>query len=96
VICRNTAAARLGCDVLFKPGTWTVAGTAIAARASLWRHHRLYARGTARITRGKHRIRIRLTAVRRLHHGSYSLRIKLGKGRHATMLRQKVRIGRPT
>jgi hypothetical protein len=92
VVCRNTAAVKLTCDLIFQPGTWKVAGAASAARASLSRNRRAYARGTARITRGEKTVRIRLATLRRMRPGTYLLKVTLGSGKHQRVLRQTVHV----
>ena len=65
--------------------TKTVSGvvkfTASAERATLSRHGLVYARGAA--TRGAHgSLRLRVTALRALHVGRYTLTLTSGSGRH--------------
>jgi hypothetical protein len=93
VICRNNAAAKLGCDLLFPAGTWKVAGTATTARATLSRDGRIHARGRARLlTRGR-RLRINLELARRPLPGTYRLTLRLrGGSSYVTVLRRTVRI----
>jgi hypothetical protein len=89
--CRNTAAARLLCDALFAPGTWKPAGTVTAARFTLSRGGRVYARGRATVNRHG-RVRMRLSHPRKLRKGTYVLKVRVGHGRHALVLRRITRI----
>jgi hypothetical protein len=89
--CRNTAAARLLCDALFAPGTWKPAGTATTARFTLSRGGRVYARGRATVNRHG-RVRTRLSHHRKLRTGTYVLKVRVGHGRHALVLRRITRI----
>jgi hypothetical protein len=88
VTCRNTAAARLLCDALFAPGTWKPAGSATAARFTLSRGGRVYARGRATVNRHG-RVRMRVRKVRK---GTYMLKLRVGHGPHAVVLRRVTRI----
>ena len=89
VICRNTVSAKVACDLLFPPGTWRVAGSATAARATLSRDGRVYARGRARVrARGK-RLRVQLRLARRPRAGTYRLTLRI---HGVTVLRRTVRI----
>jgi hypothetical protein len=92
VICRNTVAAKIACDLLFAPGTWKVVGTARDVTATLSRHGDVYARGTTRhLGRGK-QLRIHLTMIRRLTRGKYRLTVRFTGGRYVRVLRESVRI----
>jgi hypothetical protein len=91
VTCRNTAAARLLCDALFAPGTWKPAGTATTARFTRSRGGRVYARGRATVNRHG-RVRMRLSRPRKLRNGTYVLKVRVGHGRHALVLRRITRI----
>jgi hypothetical protein len=75
-VCRNNVAARLVCDQLFQPGTWTVAGLAGTASVSLSRHGVIYARGTARLRAGRV-ISVHLRALRHTGAGRYRLTLRL-------------------
>ena len=92
VICRNTAAAKLACDLMFQPGTWKVAGTATVARATLSRGGRVYAHGRARLRTQGRRLRVKLELARRPRPGLYRLTLRLHGGRYAIVLRRTVRI----
>ena len=88
VICRDTKAAKLACDLMFAPGTWTVAGTATTARATLSRNGRVYARGKAVLRKQGKRLRIRLQLIRRPRPGTYRLTVRV---HGVVVLRQTVR-----
>ena len=92
VTCRNNAAAKLACELMFQPGTWKVAGTATVARATLSRGGRVYARGRARLRTQGRRLRVKLELVRRPRPGLYRLTLRLHGGRYAVVLRRTVRI----
>jgi hypothetical protein len=92
VICRNTPATKLACDALFQPGTWKVASTTVTASVIISRGHRVYARGTARISPTAKRLRLHLIRVRRLRPGRYLLTVIVRHGRHARVLRQTIQI----
>jgi hypothetical protein len=77
VICRDTKAAKLACDLMFAPGTWTVAGTATTARVTLSRNGRVYARGKAVLRKQGKRLRIRLQLIRRPRPGTYRLTVRV-------------------
>jgi hypothetical protein len=89
VICRNNVFARVLCDQLFPPGTWTVAGASGTARVKLSRAGVVYARGTARLRRG-HVVSARLHRLRRVAPGRYRLTLRL----HGHRLSRVVRIRR--
>jgi hypothetical protein len=91
VTCRNTLAARVLCDAMFAPGTWKAAGTATAARFTLSRGGRVYARGRATVNRRGH-ARVRLGTLRKVRAGTYVLTIRVGKGRTAKVIRRTTRI----
>jgi hypothetical protein len=84
VVCRNTAVAKLLCDQLFQPGTWTVAGMAGTAQVALDRHGVVYARGTARLLAGRV-VSARVRALRRVGAGPYQLTLNLRQ--HRTVVR---------
>ena len=61
--CRNLTAARILCDLLFVPGTWSAGSTASIARVELKRGRTVYATGKGRAlkvlrraTRGEYRL----------------------------------------
>jgi hypothetical protein len=91
VICRNNAAARLICDQLFAPGTWTVAGATGMARVSLSRRAVVYARGTARLRSG-HVVRVHLKRLRPIHAGRYRLTLRLHSHGSVIRITRAVRI----
>ena len=92
MVCRNNAAAKLACDLIFQPGTWKVAGTATTARATLLRGGRVYARGRARLRMQGRRLRIKLDLVRRPRPGTYRLTLRLRGDRYVTVLRRTIQI----
>ncbi|HUA03901.1 MAG TPA: FG-GAP-like repeat-containing protein [Solirubrobacteraceae bacterium] len=94
VICRNTVAAKLGCDALFPPGTWKAIGTAADARVTISRNDRVDARGTGIVSgRGKHvRLRMHLIQLHRLNPGRYVLTVTIGSGRAARVIHQAIQI----
>ena len=92
VVCRNNAAAKLACDLIFQPGTWKVAGTAMTARATLSRGGRVYARGRARLRTQGRRLRIKFDLVRRPRPGTYRLTLRLRGDSYVTVLRRTIRI----
>ena len=61
--CRTTTVARIICDALFVPGTWSLGTMARITRVSLMRGHRTYARGKGR----------KLKVIRRVKAGEYQL-----------------------
>lgn len=85
ITCRNTAVARLLCDVLFAPGTWQPGDSAGAARFTLSRAGRVHARGRATVDRNG-RSRVRLRKVRR---GTYVLTVRVDG---VQVLRRTVRV----
>ena len=64
----------------------TVKFTAAASRATLSRAGVIYAAGTARSARG--RMSLRLTSLRRLERGQYTLTLATGQGRHEHIVRE--------
>src|ERR1039458_578086 len=64
----------------------TVKFTATASRATLSRAGVIYAAGTARSAHG--RLRLRLTSLRRLKRGHYTLTLATGQGRHERVVRE--------
>ena len=92
VVCRNNAAAKLACDLIFQPGTWKVAGTATVARATLSRGGRVYARGRARLRTQGRRLRIELELGRRPRPGTYRMTLRLRGNSYVTVLRRTIRI----
>ena len=92
VVCRNNAAAKLACDLIFQPGTWKVAGTAVTARATLSRNGRVYARGKARLRTQGRRLRIKLDLVRQPRPGAYRMTLRLRGNSYVTVLRRTIRI----
>ena len=92
MVCRNNAAAKLACDLIFQPGTWKVAGTATVARATLSRGGRVYARGRARMRTQGRRLRIELELGRRPRPGTYRMTLRLRGNSYVTVLRRTIRI----
>jgi hypothetical protein len=90
VSCRNTVAAKVGCDVLFPPGTWKIAGNATTASVVITRNRRVYARGTARISTKSKRISLHLTQLHRLRRGHYLLTVRISHIRYVQVLRQAI------
>jgi hypothetical protein len=88
VTCRNTLTARVVCEALFAPSTWSTAGTAGTAEVSLTRGGRVYGRARA-VVGGKGRTRLTLRALRRVRPGAYLLTIRTG----THVVRRAVRIG---
>jgi hypothetical protein len=90
-VCRNNLAARLLCDQLFQPGTWTVAGLAGTARVSLSRGGAVYARGTARL-RGGRVVSARLRALRHAGPGHYRLVLRVRRDGQSVRVTRIVRL----
>jgi virginiamycin B lyase len=87
VVCRNTAAARLLCDVLFPAGTWTASATrAVAARFVLRHGHHVVRQGRLKISS---RGRARLVLTPRPRHGTYRLTVTVGH-RHRVVVRRTI------
>ena len=84
VVCRNTLAARLLCDQLFQPGTWTVAGLSGGASISLSRAGVVYARGRAKLRDGRV-VSARLRPLRHVGPGRYQMTLRVR--RHGTVVR---------
>jgi hypothetical protein len=77
---------------LFQPGTWKVAGTAVTGTAVVSRGHRVYARGTARISGVGKLVSLRLTELHALRRGRYLLTVTIGHGHHRRVLRHAIQI----
>ena len=91
MICRNSAGAKAGCELLFPTGTWTVSTGAAADSYTLTRHRRIYASGRVHIRRGN-RPRLWLRPVR-LPPGRYVLTIIVTSAHHQrVLLRETVRV----
>src|SRR5205085_55273 len=88
IVCRNTAAARATCQILFAPATWTTGSTATTARYTLRRGHTVVARGSGRVA-GR-RLVVRL--AHGLRPGRYRVTVTAGRGRHAHALAQTVTV----
>jgi hypothetical protein len=80
IACRNTAVAKVTCQILFAPGTWTTSRTATRARYTVRRGNRVIARGTRRVD-GHGRLRVRLPHG--LRRGRYRVTVTVRRGRHA-------------
>ncbi len=86
-VCRHTLAATLACDLLFVPGTWTVASGDIHARFTLSRGRVIFARGTGRVYSGKV-VALSLRATRRAPAGAYTMTVSArARGRAVTWRR---------
>jgi len=83
-VCRNITVAKILCDALFVPGTWTAGTQASIARVDLKRGHRVYATGKGRA----------LKVLRRVARGEYKLVI-LRRSRSGKVVKtaRTVRVG---
>ena len=73
-VCRNLTAAKILCDALFVPGTWSAGTTARIARVDLKRDHTVYATGKGlalKVLRRVQRGHYRLVIVRRTRSGKF-------------------------
>jgi hypothetical protein len=80
--------AKVTCQILFAPGTWTTSPTATTARYTVRRGHTVIARGTRRIA-GR-RLVVRLSHG--LRPGRYRITVTVGRGRHAHSFTRTVRV----
>ncbi|HEY3865501.1 MAG TPA: hypothetical protein VGL54_05395 [Solirubrobacteraceae bacterium] len=71
------------CTTKLVSGTVKFTATGASANAMLSRHGAVYAAGTARSTHGH--MSLRLSPLRRLHPGHYTLTLTSGAGRHETI-----------
>lgn len=79
VTCK-TVKGKQHCTAKLVSGTVKFTATGSSAQATLSRHGRVYAAGTARLARGH--MSLRLLPVRRLRPGNYTLTLISGTGRH--------------
>ena len=79
------------CKAKLVSGTVKFTTAGLAAQATLSRHGRVYAAGTARTAHG--RMSLRLLSVRRLRPGKYTLTLISGSGRHETIRSEAFTLG---
>jgi hypothetical protein len=79
------------CTTKLVSGTVKFTTTGKSARATLSRHGAVYAAGMARVTHG--RLSLRLTPLRRLRSGHYTLTLIGGAGRHQTIRTESFTLG---
>jgi Collagen triple helix repeat (20 copies)/Divergent InlB B-repeat domain len=85
VTCRKVK-GKQHCTTKLVSGAAKFTTSGLAARATLSRHGRVYAAGTARLARG--RMSLRLLPARRLRPGKYTLTLTTGTGRHKRTTRE--------
>ena len=86
IVCRDTRAAIVTCNLLFAPGTWAVAGPATIAHYTLSRGHTIYARGTERLGPSRS-LRLAFRTTRHLRTGRYVLTVRLSRAGHQLTIR---------
>ncbi len=80
IVTCKTVKGKQHCTVKLVSGTVKFTATGQSARATLSRHGLVYAAGTARVAPG--RLSLRLSPLRRLRPGRYTLTLISGTGRH--------------
>jgi hypothetical protein len=80
IVTCKTVKGKQRCTAKFVSGTVKFTTTGQSARATLSRHGVVYAAGTASVARG--RLSLRLSPLRRLRPGRYTLTLISGTGRH--------------
>ena len=76
----KTVKGKQHCTAKLVSGTVKFTAVGSSAQATLSRHGKVYAAGTARLARGN--MSLRLLPVRRLRPGNYTLTLISGTGRH--------------
>jgi hypothetical protein len=90
VTCR-TVKGKQHCTTKLVSGTVNFTTTGSAAQATLSRHGVVYAAGTARTARGQ--MSLRLTPLRSLRPGKYTLTLVSGAGKHETIRSESFTLG---
>jgi DNA-binding beta-propeller fold protein YncE len=80
IVTCKTVKGKQHCTARLVSGTVKFTATGASAQATLSRHSKVYAAGTARLARGH--MSLRLLPVRRLRPGNYTLTLISGTGRH--------------
>ena len=90
VTCK-TVKGKQHCTVKLVSGTVSFTTSGAAAQATLSRHGFVYANGTARTARGH--LSLRLTPLRKLRPGKYTLTLVSGAGRHERITSESFTLG---